>query len=146
MTNDAKKIWQAWGQGTSLYTSWAAARGINPYRLFVLYALHGETGITQKAIADYTGLSKQTVNTVIRQLKAEGIIHLDNADKDRREKLVLLTEAGTVYVSELLAPLCEIENRTFARIGAQRMQQMTDSIMLFNTIFEQEKKLQEPEK
>lgn len=67
-----KKIWEARGQYNALYTTWASERNINSYQLFVLYAIDGYDVITQKMIAAYTGLSKQTVNTVIRALKESG--------------------------------------------------------------------------
>lgn len=75
-----KKIWEARGQYNALYTTWASERNINSYQLFVLYAIDGYDVITQKMIAAYTGLSKQTVNTVIRALKESGYIGADQPE------------------------------------------------------------------
>lgn len=138
--NNAKKIWEAWGQANALYTTWASSRSINPYRLFVLYAIDGHDAITQKMIADYTGLSKQTVNTVVRALKAEGLVQLAAESADRREKYVSLTPVGAEYAAPMLAPLYELEDRVLATIGNERMDEMLNAIRLFTTVFEKEMK------
>lgn len=135
---DAKKIWEAWGRANALYTTWAAERSINPYQLFVLYAIDGHDGITQKNIAAFTGLSKQTVNTVIRTLKEEGYLELLAGSGDRREKIVRLTPVGQAYSSEILAPLYELEADVIEMIGADRIHEMMNAIKLFTTVFGKE--------
>ena len=117
---------------------WAAAHGVNNYRLFVLYVLDNHPGATQKAIDDHAGLPKQTVNTVIRALRAEGYVTLSPASGDRREKNASLTPAGQTYVRALLEPLYALEDAVFARMGDARVQEMMDAIALFNMIFEKE--------
>lgn len=64
MQQSPRKFWEVWGRSDALYNRWAAAHGVNNYRLFVLYVLDNHPGATQKAIADHAGLPKQTVNTV----------------------------------------------------------------------------------
>ena len=135
---DAKKLWEAWGQAGALYTEWAAKRNVNSYRLFVLYAIDGHDGITQKQIAYVAGLSRQTVNTVVRALKGEGLLALSGGSADRREKTVRLTEAGQKYAAELLAPLYVLEAHVVSRIGEERVREMMNTIELFTTVFEKE--------
>ena len=106
--------------------------------LFVLYALDAHEPITQKEIADRTGLSKQTVSTVMRGLKAEKLVSLCTAETDRREKAVRLTPEGKQYAAKELAPLIQLEQRVFDVVGAERMKQMIDAITLFNLVFEKE--------
>lgn len=91
MKPDAEQMWEAWGRTNALYTAWCAAAGQNQYRVIVLYAIQAHAPITQKAIADYAGLSKQTVSTVMRALKAEGLVSLHAGESDHREKKVCLT-------------------------------------------------------
>ena len=135
---DARKIWEAWGQASALYTAWAAENNVNSYRLFVLYALDGQEQATQKKVAEQTGLSKQTVNTVIRSLKAEGYVALLPGTEDRREKIVGLTTAGRAYSARILAPLYALEGAVVSLIGAERMERMKNDIRLFTTVFEKE--------
>ena len=138
-------IWEAWGRTNALYTTWCAEMGENPYRLFVLYALDAHEPITQKGIAACTGLSKQTVSTVMRQLKEEKLVSLCTEGTDRREKAVRFTPAGRAYAEGVLAPLQRLEARAFEMMGAERMKQMADSITLFNMIFEKEMEKQKYE-
>ena len=142
MKLDGDKMWEAWGRTNALYTSWCAAAGQNQYRLFVLYAIDAHAPITQKDIADYTGLSKQTVSTVMRSLKEEGLVSLQAGESDRREKKVCLTQEGTLYAAKVLSPLHDLEQRVFDIMGAERMKQMTDAITLFNLVFEKEMETQ----
>lgn len=138
MKPNTNNMWESWGRTNALYTEWCSERSINPYQHFVLYAINGHEPTTQKKIADYTGLSKQTVGTVMRSLKKEGLVTLSEGDEDRREKYVRLTEKGACYVRKTLGPLYELEGRVFDILGKERMKQMMDAISLFNTVFEKE--------
>lgn len=82
------------GQTNALYTQWCSEHNGNYYRYLILYVLDGNESITQKQISDSTGLSRQTVSSVVRSLKAEGIITLHSATKDRREKYIRMTDEG----------------------------------------------------
>lgn len=132
MQHSPRKFWEVWGRSDALYNRWAAAHGVNNYRLFVLYVLDNHPGATQKAIADHAGLPKQTVNTVVRALRDEGYVTLSPASGDRREKNASLTPAGQSYARALL------EDAVFARMGDARVQEMMDAIALFNMLFEKE--------
>ncbi len=138
MPANEQKLWEAWGQANGLYGLWAASNHINYYLLFVLYALDGQKEMTQKKICICTGLTKQTVNSVIRSLRQDGYIELASRDGDRREKQIILTEKGMVYSRELLSPLRKLEHRVFQAMGSDKVQQMVDYITLFNTVFENE--------
>ena len=138
MLTDEQKFWEVWGQANGLYSTWAASKNINYYLLFVLYALEGQKAMTQKKICTCTGLTKQTVNSVIRSLKENGYIKLSPGLGDRREKQIALTEKGVAYSDELLTPLRRLEHRALQIMGGERAQQMIDNITLFNTVFEEE--------
>lgn len=132
------ELWEAWGKTNALYTQWCSRQGMNSYRQLVLYAINGHEPTTQKQIADCTGLSKQTVSTVMRDLKSEGLAVLSESEGDRREKYVHLTEKGTYYVQETLGPLYAMERRVYEILGSERMKQLMDGISLFNLVFEKE--------
>lgn len=138
MPADEQKLWDVWGQVNGLYSAWAAAKNINYYQLFVLYALDGQTAMTQKKICVCTGLTKQTVNSVVRALREEGYIELSLGAGDRREKQIALTEKGAAYSDELLAPLHRMEQRVLRAMGSERVQRMTDDIALFHALLEKE--------
>lgn len=145
MLIDEQKLWGVWGQANGIYSSWAASKGINYYLFFVLYALDGQVAMTQKKICTCTGLTKQTVNSVIRSLKEEGYVELVPGLEDRREKRVTLTKKGTAYSSELITSLREMERRALEIMGSDRAQQMVENITLYNALLEKEM-LREAEK
>ena len=138
MPADEQKLWGVWGQANGLYSSWAALKNINYYLMFVLYALEGRKEMTQKKICACTGLTKQTVNSVIRSLKEKGYVELAPGLEDRREKQIILTGKGAEYTRELITPLRELEHRALQIMGSDRVQQMIDNIALFNTLLETE--------
>ena len=146
MKSSNRKLWEVWGQTNALYTQWCAEQDLNYYRQLVLYALDAHAPTTQKRIADDTGLSKQTVSTVTRALKAEGLVVLSAGRNDGREKTVRLTEAGAAYTRRALGPLYALEERVFDIMGAERMKQMLDAVSLFNTVFEKEMEAMRDEK
>ena len=138
MSYKNRKLWEVWGQTNALYMQWCSGRDVNSYRQLVLYALDSHEPTTQKRLADYTGLSKQTVATVMRSLKEEGFVTLSSGNGDRREKIVRLTDEGAQYAEKVLHDLYALENRVFAIMGEERIQQMLDAVSLFNTVFEKE--------
>ena len=95
----------------------------------VLYAIDGQDIITQKMIAEYTGFSKQTVNTVIRSLKKNGYIEIISGNSDRKEKQVKLTAKGMEYSLKILTPLYELENNIFEMIGEERIKGMMNDLV-----------------
>lgn len=128
----------SWAQGTYLYTKWAADHGISYPELMVFYALYTRESLTQRDISDCYGVPKQTVNNVIRSLKAEDYIRLEASDRDKREKLVALTEKGRAYSGQKLASLLEIEARVCKMIGREKLSQMIETAEMFNVLLETE--------
>ncbi len=128
----------SWNRGTALYVKWATGHGISYPTFRVLYALSKGRSMTQKEIVEYFGMTKQTVNTVIRQLNQDGYVSLKPGSRDHREKEVSLTDAGKKYADDLLAPLLAMEERVCANIHQERLAQMNETIELFNLLFERE--------
>lgn len=104
MSNN-KEFWESWGQTNALYNTWTVSNNINYYVLFVLYALDSHNSMTQKKICEYTGITKQTVNSVIRKLKKDEYIVLSKNLEDKRERKVFLTEKGCEYAKKNFSPI-----------------------------------------
>lgn len=133
-------LYSVWSKGTALYTRWADTCGIGYPELIVLYTLRIKDHLTQKAITEESGLVKPTVNTVIRSLKSRGLVHLEPAKNDKREKLVFLTESGDQYAHERIDPLLKAEKEIAEKIGSRRIEQAIETMELFNLLFEHELK------
>lgn len=63
-------------------------------------------------ICKQTGLSKQTVNSAIRNMEAQGIIFLEAYNG--KAKMVCLTEKGKEFAGETAVKIIEIENEVLA--------------------------------
>lgn len=131
-------FYSVWAQGTALYGKWAASQGISYTELSVLYALSSKGSATQKAICEFYGLPKQTVNNCIRHFTKEKYIRLEASQKDKREKVIVLTDTGNQYCQNILSSLFEIEEYICRNISADKFSQAIETRKLFNTLFEKE--------
>ncbi len=77
--------------------------------LLILYTIcnHGD-GCLLYDICRLSGASKQTINSALRKLEAEGIIYLETFDG--KKKKVYLTEKGRQVTKNTALRLIEIEN------------------------------------
>ena len=96
----------------ALYHQASLKLGISDSVSIVLYTIYdqGESCLLQD-IYKKTGISKQTVNSAVRSLEAEGILYLQQ--HTGRAKKILLTEKGREYVRQTAARLVEAEIRAF---------------------------------
>lgn len=63
-------------------------------------------------ICHYAGVSKQTINSALRRLEADGIIYLENTDG--KNKTVYLTDKGRTFAKQTVSKIIAIENDIFA--------------------------------
>ena len=93
-----------------------------------------------KKISEFFGLPKQTVHSSVRYLEKRDYISLTPGTRDRREKIIFLTEEGRAYAGELLTPLFEAEENICRTIGIERLEEMINTNDLYNLLFEKEMK------
>ena len=105
MNHFSNNFYSAQAKGNALYAQWASKYKIGYPELIVLYALDTMGNLTQKEIREGFGLLKQTVNTVICDLKKRGFVTLEACKEDKREKLVAFTESGKLYAHQIIEPL-----------------------------------------
>lgn len=86
----------------------------------MLYAIYdnGEDCLLSD-IYKQSGISKQTVNSAIRNLEKKHIIYLEQ--HSGRSKKVILTDTGTEYVQKTIALLFEAEAAAFASWTAEEI-------------------------
>ena len=128
----------AWAKSNALYARAASALGIGYPKMMVLYALESMGELTQKQIAENFGMQKQTVHTVVSALQKKGYLLLEASEGDKREKRIVLTESGQVYVHRMIAPLRKAEEKVYRTIGNERLQAMCEILDLFNLLFARE--------
>ena len=95
-----------------LYHQASLKLGITDSVSIILYTIHdrGE-GCLLSDIYKKSGISKQTVNSAIRTLEAQGVLYLEQ--HTGRSKKIVLTDKGREYVQQTAAKLMEAEVRAF---------------------------------
>lgn len=97
----------------SAYREAASILGLPESSMIVLYAISNVgTSCPLRDICRNAGVSKQTINSALRRLEADGIIYLENADG--KNKTVCLTEKGQELAGRTAAKVIAIENDIFA--------------------------------
>ena len=126
-----------------LYSKWAQKNG-NPYGMVqVFYILRLNGAVTQKRISEICEIPKQTVNSVIKQLKADKHITLKTSDEDKREKIIQLTPLGEAYTQKILEPFFELNEMVVNRVGMDLLNQLTKGLTSLGDALELEMELKE---
>lgn len=99
-------------QTDEVYHIIALHLGLSDSEMMVLYVLTDTGGeCPLPCLLQQTGLSKQTVNSALRKLEADGSICLRMAD--RKSKIVCLTESGKIYAARTAGRLLAAENEIY---------------------------------
>lgn len=94
------------------YHEAALRLGLSDSAMLVLYAVCANGGDCPLSdICRLSGTSKQTINSALRKLEAEGLLYLEASGG--RKKQVRLTDLGRERAQNTVARLIEIENELF---------------------------------
>ncbi len=112
-----------------IYHAYAVRHGVSDSFLFLMYVFHEDgDGVTQAEIGQILNVPKQTVNSELKKMEADGLIYLKNDDKDKKKKRVFLTETGTNIMRVLIEPLILAENRAYESIGINKLTMMSELV------------------
>ncbi len=96
----------------AVYHEAALKFGLSDSALLVLYTVcHNGEECLLNDITSSSGISKQTTNSALRKLEADGIIYLTSTGG--RKKTVCLTDKGKAFVANTVVKVIEIENDIF---------------------------------
>lgn len=91
----------------AMYHQTSLKMGITDSVSIVLYSIYdAENECLLSDIYKNSGISKQTINSAIRSLEADGILYLE---KYSERKKVALTEQGKAFAQKTVARLCQAE-------------------------------------
>lgn len=96
-----------------VYHEMSVKLGLSDSAMRILYTIcdAGDSCLLQE-ICFRSGIRKQTINSAIRKLEAEGILYLEAAGA--RNKNVCFTEKGKVLAKQTAVRMIEAENEIFA--------------------------------
>ena len=97
----------------SAYHEMSLKLGMSDSAMIILYTIC-ECGVSCPLleICRKSGIRKQTINSAIRKLEAEGIVYLEMADA--KKKIVCLTKQGRQLAERTAMRMIEAENEIFA--------------------------------
>ena len=102
---------------TLLYPRLARACGLPDCAFWLLYTLRSEEApLTQTQLSEQLSLPKQTVNSALKKLVEEGVLRLEAADGNLKNKRVCLTEAGEAFLRRTVDRVFGVESAAAARL------------------------------
>lgn len=116
-----KQINYLFSEVEALYHQASLKLGISDSVSIVLYTIYGSGNeCLLSDIYKNSGISKQTVNSAIRNLEAKNIVFLK--PYNGRSKMVALTEEGKEYAKETVAKLYEAEANAFESFSQEEIE------------------------
>lgn len=119
VSKELKRYNYLFGETGAAYHEMHLKLGMSDSAGMILYAIL-ESGDRRllKEICHFTGLNKQTINSAIRKLEAEGIVYLEMAGA--KNKVVCLTEKGKNWRSGQRGAFCRRKMKFLLR-GRRKM-------------------------
>ena len=106
-----------YNENTLLYPRLARACGLPDCAFWLLYPLRSEEApLTQTQLSEQLSLPKQTVNSALKKLVEEGVLRLEAADGNLKNKRVCLTEAGEAFLRRTVDRVFGVESAAAARL------------------------------
>lgn len=134
-----RKLSLAMNQIDGLYYQVARKLGVKDNTLAIFYALDDGKPHSQKQLCEEWLIPKTTINTIVKELVAQGYLTL-HIEKHSREKAISLTAEGRAYAGELLQKLYLMENEaiqnTLRSHSADFIQAYTDFAENLKSSFE----------
>ena len=131
---ERQRYYALWKESNIVYEEWAKSHGMSANSLLILEALYD--GIrTQKEISQKWCIPKQTINTILKDLEAQGYLELTAMAQDKRNKRIELTSKGRLFADRIITQVQEKELYVIRQMGLERMKSMNDGLELFISLF-----------
>jgi len=105
---------QLYKEMDSAYRKAAAASGLSECTLWILYFLcASDEPVTQRYLCSFMLQSKQSVNSALKKMEADGWVQLTADPSDGRSRLIHLTDAGKAVADQTAARIIRAEEASF---------------------------------
>lgn len=121
------------GEINGIYHEMSLKTGLSDSAMSILYTIldSGATSCLLQDICRYSGISKQTINSAIRKLEAEGILYLTPVGP--KNKKVCLTEEGIRLTQQTAGRVLAAENEIFdswPKEDVEKYLELTEAFLL----------------
>lgn len=119
-------LWRSYDQ---IYSHFAEMHGVSTNAMSLIEELViRPDGIEPAEAADYLGIARQTMTTVLDSLEKKNVIMRCPHASDRRRKLVRFTPGGRAQAEELLEKLYEWEFSALSTISGEDQKHVYDIV------------------
>ena len=117
----------------AVYEMYARRHQLTAKELFVLDLIwFSEAGCYQSDICNRLSATKQTISAIVKKFQKLGYVTLVESDKDRRNKLIQLTDKGKVYTENIILPAADAEIDAMAELNGVDIQELVRLTTLFS--------------
>lgn len=133
------EFYSIWKETDAIYRKLAKRSNLSESGYWVFYAVYENKGhCTQKDICDQWSLSKQTVNSALKELEKKGCITLEVSESDRRSKYIVLTNSGRELAGTIIDTIFKLEESTWMKMDEAERTAMLQSSRKYLEIFRKE--------
>ncbi|MEU9243548.1 MarR family transcriptional regulator [Streptomyces sp. NPDC048385] len=97
--------------------------GITALQYTALTVLERHDGLSAAQLARDSFVTAQSMADLVRSLEARGLIRRERNPRNRRELLILLTDAGRELLAGVAGPVRELEERMVRELTAHQEEQ-----------------------
>ncbi len=121
-------------ENNDLYSNLAKKFKMSDCMLWILYILREENKVlTQSDICNMMCIPKQTVNSSLKKMEAEGYIELLNIN-DKRSKQVSFTEKGLDLANNTVDIIISKENNALSKMDEKEQELLINLLRKFNDL------------
>ena len=128
-----KRFYLQWQKLNHVYEDYAKIHDLTYISMFILQLLDGE-GTTQKELSDILYFPKQTVNKLILSFVKRGYAAMAENPKDRRSRLIVLTEKGKEFQQKVISHIEQAELQAFASLSEREQEVITNLWQKYTSI------------
>ena len=123
---------EAWKENANIYRQMAKQMNLTDMAMWALYTLRVEPGeMTQSRMSEFLHEPKQTINSALKKMEADGLITLQSGS-NRRTKTIQLTAAGEAL--ETADRVAETEQQALAQFSEEESDQLFSLLRRLNAL------------
>ncbi|MER5511104.1 MarR family transcriptional regulator [Streptomyces sp. NPDC002766] len=102
--------------------------GITALQYTALTVLERHDGLSAAQLARDSFVTAQSIADLVRSLENRGLVRRERNPRNRRELLILLTDAGRRLLEQHAEPVRELEERMVRHLTAHQTEQLRQSL------------------
>ena len=102
--------------------------GLNNLESIILFHIDKIENLTQKDLVNKLQMPKQTINSIILNLKENDFIYMQASKEDKRVKTLLLTEKGENEVKRITDSLKASNKEIYDQLGEEKINSIKDDL------------------